>query len=154
MSDNQNKDTDVTITVDTGAVNQNNKNSKITFSDNRSDPAENPGDPTNYVSTVSSKKKITFTAVVKDTGTYPDDSVAVKLVSKKTTGGGEAILKKDSYSDKDGNGVVVGQVRDDKISGTEQYTVKVEVTTNRGNGDGHVISTNTYDIDPKLEMNT
>jgi hypothetical protein len=154
MADNENKDTDVTVTVDTGAVNQTNKNSKITFTDNRSDQAENPGDPTNYVSTVSSKKKLTFKAFVKDPTGYPRDSVAVKKVFKKTTGGGVDILKKDSYSDNNNDGIVVCQVRDDKIPGTEQYTVRVDVTVSRGSNGSYVLSTETYDVDPKLQMNT
>ena len=152
MPDNQNKDTTVTITIDTGSVNQSNKNTKITFTDDRSDAAENPGDPANYISTVSSGRKLTFQAVVKDPSTFPDDRVEVKKVTKKTTGGGEAILKNDSYDDT--NGVVVCHVRDNKIPGTEQYTVKVKVVTSRGSGNGRVMTPSEYDVDPKLQMNT
>jgi hypothetical protein len=154
MADNQNKDTVVTITVDTGSVNETNKNSKITFSDDRSDPSENPGDPGNYISTVSSTKKVTYKAVVKDKTTYPNDSVAVKKVFKKKTGGGVEILKKDSYTDNNNDGVVVGQVRDNKITGTENYTVTIAVTTTRGSDGNYVTSTINYDVDPKIQMNT
>ncbi|MBL7872596.1 MAG: hypothetical protein JNM78_13350 [Cyclobacteriaceae bacterium] len=154
MADNLKKDTEVTITVDTGSVNETNKNSKIIFSDDRSDPAENPGDPANYVSTVSSTKKVTYKAVVKDPASYPHDSVAVKKVYKKAEGGGVEILKKDSYTDTNNNGVVVCQVRDNKITGTENYTVTVAVTTTRGSDGSYVTGTNIYDVDPKLQMNT
>ena len=61
-----NVDTLVTLTVDTATINQNNKNSKVDFTDNQGDPAENPGQPNNYVSSVNKGARITWSATSKN----------------------------------------------------------------------------------------
>jgi len=127
----------VTLTVDTSTINETNKNDKVTFTDDQSDPAENPGHPDQYVSTVNKNAWITWKGV-SDNGT---DTVNISKVEQKTTGGGSDILVVPIGNPNDGE--VKARVKNSQVTGDECYNVKFNI-----NG-----STTEYCIDPKLRMN-
>lgn len=133
-----NVDTSVTLTVDTATINQNNKNSKVDFTDNQGDPSENPGQPTNYVSSVNKGARITWTATSKN-GT---DTVNITGVSKKSIGGGSDILQSIGAPT---DGQITAQVKNVQVTGDENYNISFNVIRNG--------VTSPYTIDPKLKMN-
>lgn len=130
------KDTNVYLTLLSNLnITESNVKDKINFSDDRSDPAENPGHPETYLSSVDKNMKITWHGV-----NWGNSTVKIKEVSKKTNSPAD-ILKKDKYTDTNDDGVVVGQVKDTQVSGDETYNVKFTI-------DG-----TEYTIDPRLKMN-
>lgn len=132
-----NVDTSVILTVDTNTINQNNKNSKVDFTDNQGDPAENPGQPNNYVSSVNKGARITWSATSKN-GT---DTVNITDVSKKSVGGGSDILQSIGAPT---NGQITALVKNVQVTGYESYNITFNI-----NGD----TSNPFTIDPKLQMN-
>jgi hypothetical protein len=131
-------DTVVTLTVDLGSINQTNKNTTVTFSDNRTtDPGEPKGKPSDYVSSVDKGKNITWQGA-------PAGYVDVIMVFKKPGNSGGADILKDP-SNMGSGGKVTAKIKDKDISGTESYYVVFLV-----NGD----TTNPYIIDPKIKINT
>ncbi len=135
----QSKDTHILLTIDTKTINQNNLNSKVVFSDDRSDPAQNPGDPASFTSIVNKNMKVYWSGVAKDTTS--GDVVNILGVYRKPDGGSEIleIIGKDPNK----NGVVVGKVKNKSVSGFEYYSVEFEI-----NQDTLMV----FLVDPKLKM--
>lgn len=129
----------VTLTVDTTTINQSNKNSKVTFSDNQGDPGETPGQPRNYESSVNKGAQITW----KGEAANDTDTVNITVVSKKTSGGGSSILVTPIGPPTSGQ--VTANVINSQVTGDENYNVTFDVIRNN--------VTTGYSIDPKLKMN-
>lgn len=127
----------VKANVNASTITQDNVKNMIDFTDNREGDTQDPADPTTWVSKVNKSKKVTWTGtddpsrniIFKITGVDREPNFPVQ------------ILKKDSYSDKNNDGIVVGQVKDVDVTGEEHYTVSFTI-----NG-------NPLSIDPKLIMN-
>ncbi|WP_411767578.1 hypothetical protein [Winogradskyella sp. A3E31] len=126
----------VTLLVNTATINQNNKNSKVTFSDNQGDPAENPGNPNVYYSSVNVGAQISWIGQ-SENGT---DTVQITSVSQKTTDGGSDILQSIGNPN---NGQVTAIARSVYVSGDENYNVSFTINNN---------TSNPYTIDPKIRM--
>ena len=135
----QAKDTHILLTIDTKTINQNNINSKVIFSDDRSNPNENSGDPASFTSKVDKNMKVYWSGVAKDTTT--GDEVAILGIFRKPDGGAEILesLSKDPNR----KGVVVGKVKNKSISGFEYYSVEFRINQD---------TLRTYLVDPKLKM--
>lgn len=135
-------DTQVTLTVDTLNINQSNRNDCVTFSDNRNDPAEHPGHPKDYVSTVDKGKNITWSGTPDPKSSLPADSVQIIYVLKKPgTSGGADILQND-YNP--GDGVTVqANIKDKDQTTNESYYIVFTVNN---------LTENPYIIDPQLKM--
>lgn len=129
------KDTLITLTVDTGKINNNNINSCVVFSDDRKeDKPQEPGNPKDYVSTVNRNKKVTWQGKAKE----GSDTVKIlEVYRKKEDGGAEIVEKFNSKND----GTVEGKIKDKKVDGLENYEVKFSIN----GGDP-------YPVDPKLAM--
>jgi len=141
-------DTVVTLTVDTKNISQSNKNSSVVFTDNRSDPAENPGDPKDYVSTVDLGKNITWSGVPDPNASNPGDSVQVIFVLKKPGSSGGADILKQNYNPGttiSGITTVTANIKDKNQTGIESYYVIFTVNNDTGNP---------YIIDPQIKMST
>ena len=134
-----NKDTYVFVSVDTCNINQTNKNSMVTFFDNRGDK---PGEGINFLSIVNSGKRIFWIGIVKDVENNYQNNVDIKQIVLNVTGDSQ-ILKKNYYYDRGNNGVVVGNVR--KTSEYPQVKEEYNITI-------LVNGTDYYTIDPQLEM--
>ncbi len=118
---NNPKDTNVTITVRTDSITEANKNTSVVFSDDVGDPAETPGDPRDYVSTVWKNKKITWTSLARNDGNV----VTISGVAKD---GGSEIM--DDLTTGDNDNVYQAKIKNDpKISpGTqESYSITLNV---------------------------
>lgn len=142
-------DTIVVLTVDVKNINIGNINENIVFSDTRND-IETAGDPSDFKTKVDSGKNITWCAIVKPSDDSADYRVCVSSVSKKAVGGGVDILKHGDYGDNNNDGIVVGSVRNNKITGDENYNITIK-TWKYVNQEwtGPV----EYPVDPKLSMN-
>lgn len=135
----QSRDTYILLTIDTKTINQNNIDSKVVFSDDRSDPAENPGDPASFSSVVNKNMKVYWSGVAKDTTS--GDVVNILGVYRKPNGGAEIL--ESIGKDPNKNGVVVGKVKNKTVSGFEYYSVEFEI-----NQDTLMV----FLVDPKLKM--
>ncbi len=133
-------DTVVTLTVNTTGITETNRNDMVTFSDNQSDPAENPGHPETYLSTVNKGAKITWVGASVN-GT---DVINITSVVKKQNGGAD-ILKSigGPLKGSDGKDTVTAVVTGQPQTGEETYTVSFNI-----NG-----GTTVYPMDPRLKMN-
>ncbi len=137
--DSNDKDTHILLTIDTKTINQNNISAKVVFSDDRSDPIQNPGDPASFTSVVNKNMKVYWSGVAKDTTS--GDEVAVLGIYRKPDGGAEILesLAKDPNK----NGVVVGKVKNKNITGFEYYSVEFRINED---------TLRTFLVDPKLKM--
>ena len=135
----QSKDTHILLTIDTRTINQNNINTKVVFSDDRSDPSQNPGDPESFTSRVDKNMKVYWSGVAKDTSSR--DEVNILGVYRKPDGGAEILesLGKDPNKD----GVIVGKVKNKNVTGFEYYSVEFEINKD---------TLQVYLVDPKLTM--
>lgn len=135
------KDTDICLTVkanvNVSTITQANVKNMIDFTDNRLGDTQDPTDPTTWVSKVNKSKRVNWTGT-----NDPSRNIIFKItgVSRETTNPVQ-ILKKDSYSDNNNDGIVVGQVKDVDVTGEESYTVSFTIN-------GTPLS-----IDPRLVMN-
>lgn len=131
----------ITLTVDTENIKPNTAsiNENVVFSDNQSDPAENPGHPETYVSSVIKGSTCTWQGVAKN----GRDTINITDVAKKPVGGGADILSEITLGDpiKDPN--VTSTVKNSDINGTESYNVSFIINKN----DSQV-----YTVDPRLKM--
>lgn len=135
----QNKDTNILLTVDTKTINQNNIDSKVVFSDDRSDPTTNPGDPKTFTSIVDKNMKVYWSAVPKDATST--ETVDVLAIYRKPEGGAEIL--ETTYKDPNKDGIIIGKIKNKKVNGLEEYSVLIRI-----NGD----TLKTFMVDPKLEM--
>ncbi len=133
------KDTRVLITVNTDSLNSSNIDEMIVLSDDRSDPSENPGNPSAFTSWVDKNQKIYWSGVPKDENST--DVINILEIYRKTDGGAEILDK--TFKDPDKNGVVVGKIKNKKVEGLEYYNIKFMINND---------TTKVYDIDPKLRM--
>ncbi len=133
------KDTHILLTVDTETINQNNIDAKVVFSDDRSDPIENPGDPKTFISKVDKNKKVFWSAVPKDP--IIDLSIDVLAIFRKEDGGAE--IMEDVYIEEGRKGVVVAKIKNKKVFGLENYSVVFRINED---------NPRTFVVDPKLEM--
>ncbi len=134
------RDTHVLLTIDTKMINETNMDSTIVFSDDRSDPSRNPGNPKEFTSIVDKNMKIYWSGIAKD----PNSNAVIKIIEiiRKQEGGAE-ILKK-TFKDPNKDGVVVGKIKNKKVGGFEYYSVKFSITQ------GDLITE--LEVDPKLQM--
>ena len=133
------KDTHVHLTIDTRSINENNKNSMVIFSDDRSNPSENPGDPEQYVSLVDKNMKIYWSGQPADASS--DKTIDILEVYRKPEGGAEILEK--TFRDPNKDGIVIGKVKNKNVTGFENYNIVFRI-----NGD----TIQTFTIDPKLKM--
>lgn len=134
-------DTVITLTVDTDNIQPNEQSIKdnVVFSDNQSDPAENPGHPDKYVSTVNKGKTCTWQGVAKN----KRDTVNITVVAKKPNGGAD-ILSEITLGDPISDPKVTSTVKSTAVSGDESYSVTFIINKN---------PTPAYTVDPRLKMN-
>mgnify|MGYP006175355899 FL=1 len=134
----------ITLTVDTDALRTNpgNINNLVVFTDNQSDPDENPGHPEAYVSTVNKGSTCQWQGVAKNN----TDIINILSIVKKDAGGSDILntpippgLQGPNGSGKTITAVVAGNA----VTGEELYTVTFSI-----NSDPTV-----YTVDPKLQMN-
>ncbi len=135
----QNKDTHILLTVDTKTINENNINSKVVFSDDRSDPTTNPGNPETFTSIVDKNMKVYWSAVPKDANST--DTVDVLSIYRKPEGGAEIL--EATFKDPNKDGIIIGKIKNKKVNGLELYSVLIRI-----NGD----TIKTFLVDPKLQM--
>ncbi|WP_400078795.1 hypothetical protein [Winogradskyella sp. R77965] len=136
----------ITLTVDTEGLiaDPNNVNNYVVFTDNQSDPAENPGHPETYVSTVNKGATCEWQGVPKQ-GT---DLINITGVFKKASGGKD-ILKTpippglQENPNKPSRKVLKAKVNGKYLPGNEEYTVNFTIN------DGPII----FPVDPKIKMN-
>ncbi len=133
------KDTHILLTVDTETINQNNIDAKVVFSDDRSTPSENPGDPKTFISIVDKNKKVYWSAVPKD----PNSGLSIDVLAifRKEDGGAE--IMEDIYIEEGKKGVVVAKIKNKKVLGLENYSVVFRINED---------TPRTFVVDPKLEM--
>lgn len=131
------KDTNVLLTVDTENITEENKNESVFISDDRSD---NRALPSQHVAEVDKNMKIYWSAEALD----PASGITVDVVEifRKPEGGAEIL--DGVFRDPNKDGVVMGKIKNKKVSGMEYYNIVIRV-----NGD----TPQTYVIDPKLKMN-
>lgn len=136
----QKQDTNINLAVkanvNVSTISQANVKNMIDFTDDMLGDPQDPANPTTWISKVDKSKK------VKWTGTSdPSRNIIFKITGvDREPNFPVQILKKDSYSDKNNDGIVVGQVKDVDVTGGEHY--KVSFTIN---------GTPLY-IDPVLQM--
>jgi len=136
---NLKKDTNVLVTVNTKEIDKSNIESTVVLSDDRSEPSENSGKPSSFVSVVEKNQKIYWRGAAKDPNS--GDVVEILKIYRKTDGGSEILDK--TFKDPNKRGVVVGKIKNKKIAGLEYYNIRIIINQD---------STRIYDIDPKLRM--
>lgn len=131
----------ITLTVDTDALISDPSNIKncVVFSDNQSDPAENPGHPETYVSTVIKGSSCTWQGVAKN----GRDTINITDVAKKSVDGGADILEEIALGDPFDDPKVTAKVKNKDITGPESYNVTFMINKNESQ---------VYTIDPRLKM--
>jgi hypothetical protein len=134
----------ITLTVDVDALRTNpgNINNLVVFSDNQSDPAENPGHPEAYVSTVNKSSTCQWQGAAKNT----TDIINILSIIKKDPSGNDILntpIPPGLQGSGSGGKTITAIVRGNFINGDEPYTVSFSI-----NSDPTV-----YSVDPKLQMN-
>lgn len=135
------KPTIITLTVDTENIQPTKEsiNNNVVFTDNQGDPAETPGRPDLYVSTVDKGSTCTWQGVAKN----GRDTVNITVVAKKSTDGGADILEEITLGDPINDPDVVATVKNLDIDGTESYNVSFIINKNMSQ---------VYTVDPKLQI--
>ncbi|GAB4164189.1 MAG: hypothetical protein Tsb0033_25320 [Winogradskyella sp.] len=110
------KDTNITITVDTNGINDQNKNQKVIFSDDLGDPQQPPGHPEQYTSTVYKDQKITWTAYARN-GQTP---ITIENIKKD---GGKVLMK--DLKRGDGANKYTAKIKDGNDGDEENYSVTI-----------------------------
>lgn len=134
----------ITLGVDTVGLiaNPGNINNLVVFSDNQSDPDENPGHPEAYLSTVNKGSTCQWQGVATNT----TDIINILSIIKKDAGGNDILntpIPPGLQSSGSGGKTVTAIVRGNFINGDELYTVSFSI-----NSDPTV-----YTVDPRLQMN-
>lgn len=134
-------DTIITLTVDTDNIQNNEQSIKdnVVFSDNQSDPAENPGHPEKYVSTVNKGHKCTWQGAAKN----KRDKVNITVVAKKPVDGGADILEEITLGDPINDPKVIATVKNADIKEPECYNVSFIINDNKKQ---------VYTVDPRLKI--
>lgn len=135
------RDTNVLLTIDTKTINENNVDSKVVFSDDRSDPISNPGNPSTFTSLVDRNMKVFWSGVPKDADS--EETIDIIAIYRKPQGGAEIL--ESTFRDPNKDGIVVGKVKNKKVQGLEYYSVVFRI-----NGE----TPRTFVVDPKLQMHT
>ncbi|MFD1314761.1 hypothetical protein [Namhaeicola litoreus] len=147
---NQDKDTNIILSISTALINGSNVDQCVIFSDDRGDGSSSSGNSKNYISKVNKGKKVNWTASVNPNSgqSNPGDTVTVVAVLKKPDNlGGDDILEKDCYY-QNGN-LVEGKVKSNaELDATENYLVVFAVTT------ASTAQTTSYIIDPRIKIVT
>ncbi len=133
------KDAEVLLTIDTENINENNLNTTVVFSNVGETESGGSGDPSNFLTTVYQKMKITWRGVPKDQNSTA--VIEVTDVERKIDGGAKLLrFSTKEYKNK----ALEMKIKGRYIEGTEYYNVKFRIT------DGN--SVREFEIDPKLEM--
>jgi hypothetical protein len=135
------EDTNVRLTVDTENITEENHDETVAISDDRSDPSEVSGKPSEHVTWVDKNMKIYWSAEPLDSQT--GTTVDVLGIFRKTEGGAEIL--EAVFRDPNRDGIVMGKIKNKKVEGIEYYNILIRV-----NGE----TSQTYLIDPKLKMST
>lgn len=132
----QNKDTRVVVSVDTDNITEENKYDYILFTDDRSGTSKKPIE---HVALVDKNMKIYWSGEAMD----PESDITVDIIEVyRKQEGGASILEK-VFRDTNQDGVVVGKIKNKKVSGFENYNIIIRVNT---------ASPKTFVIDPKIKM--
>lgn len=134
----------ITLSVDTVGLiaNPGNINNLVVFSDNQSDPAENPGHPEAYLSTVNKGSTCQWQGVATNT----TDIINILSIIKKDAGGSDILnipIPPGLQGPNGGAKTITAVVTGSAVTGDELYTVSFSI-----NSDPTV-----YKVDPKISMN-
>lgn len=137
--------TEVYLSVDTAAITESNKDEKVTFSDNQTDPAdpdppETPGSPSTYVSSVHRGAQISWSASAQNGST----TVSVTAVTKKGDSPADILQSIGNPND----GVVTARVKGsppNPPTAEETYSVSFSFTGTDG-------KPKSFTVDPRLKM--
>lgn len=132
------KDTRITMTVDTKKINDGNVAENVFFSDDRDDPPQKPGKPEEYVSTVNKGKNVSWVPKAKDD--RGGDTVEIVEINVKEGKGNWKLLEDKPH--RGNSGETVAKVRGQSIDGEDAYYVKFRIK-----GREH-----DFIVDPKLKM--
>ncbi|MCA0132757.1 hypothetical protein [Winogradskyella alexanderae] len=135
----------ITLTVDTDKLvsDPENVNKYVVFTDNQSDPAENPGHPETYVSTVNKGATCEWQGVAKN----GRDVINIDTITKKSTNGKDLLntpIPPGLQGPKGGGKKITARVRANYLDGDEPYTVAFNI------GENPFV----YFVDPRIKMNT
>lgn len=133
------EDTYVLVTVDTENISEETKNENVFITDNRSDSSENNKKPEEHVALVDKNMKIFWSGEAKD----PSGNMTVDIVEIRRKAEGGAEILDAVFRDPNKDGIVIGKIKNKKVSGLEYYNIVIRV-----NGD----TPKTYVIDPKIQM--
>lgn len=135
------EDTHVLLTVDTDNISEETKNESVSLSDNRSDSTENSELPSEHIALVDKNMKIYWSAKALD----PESGITIDVLEifRKPDGGAEIL--EAVFRDPNKDGIVIGKIKNKKITGLEYYNILIRV-----NGD----TPKTFLIDPKLKMSS
>ncbi|MDT0643453.1 hypothetical protein RM553_11480 [Zunongwangia sp. F363] len=141
-SEEPGQDTYVLLTIDTENITENNMNTTVVFTDDRSDISENPGDPDSHVALVDKGMKIYWMG--QPLNSNSDVTIQILDAYRKPEGG--PVILTDVYTSSSLEGVLIGQIREDYVSEPESYSIVFRIN------DGE--TQHTYTIDPKLKMSS
>lgn len=134
----------ITLSVDTVGLiaNPGNINNLVVFSDNQSDPAENPGHPEAYLSTVNKGSTCQWQGVATNT----TDIINIMSIIKKDSGGSDILntpIPPGLQGPNGGGKTITAVVTGSAVTGDELYTVSFSINSD----------TTVYTVDPRLQMN-
>ena len=145
----QTANTIITLTVDTQGLttDPSNINNHVVFTDNQSDPKENPGHPETYVSTVNmSTDKKPVTCQWQGVPKQGTDEINIISVVKKTPNGKDILktpIPPGLQDPRKGQGkTLTAKIRSSYIDGDEPYTVSFTINN----------SPTVYPVDPRIKM--
>lgn len=135
----ESKDAEVLLTIDTETINENNLNTTVVFSNVGESEQGSSGNPSNFLTTVYKKMKISWKGVPKDQNSTA--IIEITDVERKLDGGAKLLrFGTKEYKNK----ALEMKIKGRYIEGIEYYNVKFKITE----GD----SVREFEIDPKLEM--
>ena len=135
----------ITLNVDTVGLigNPGNINNLVVFTDNQSDPAENPGHPEAYLSTVNKGSTCQWQGVANN----GRDIINIFSIIKKDSGGSDILntpIPPGLQGPSGGGKTITAIVTGNAVTGVELYTVSFSI-----NSDSTV-----YTVDPRLMINS
>jgi len=138
----------LTVTTEGLTTDPTNINNHVKFTDNQSDPAENPGHPDTYVSTVNvSTAQKPITCQWQGVAANGTDEINIISVVKKSPSGKDILktpIPPGLQDPRKGRGkLLTAKIRGNYIDGTEPYTVSFTINDN----------STVYPVDPKIKMN-
>ena len=133
----------ITLTVTTAGLttDQTNINNHVVFTDNQSDPKENPGHPDTYLSTINKGKICQWRGVSNPAG----DKINIIKVTKKDDGGNNLLMLPipAGVGDDGSAKILTAQISEKALTGDELYTVTFTINDDPTE----------YPVDPKIRMN-